>query len=195
VILHENTILARELFTEYFVCDLSACKGACCVEGEAGAPLEKEEKKILEDIYDQLKPFLRDEGRDAIQKEGHTTFDAEGDLVTPLVEGKECAYAIFDDNGIAKCGIEKAYREGAVDFKKPASCHLYPIRIQQLDELEGLNYHRWPICKPACECGSKLKIKVFQFLKEPLINRYGAEWYEGLVEIDKHLQKEDKAKP
>jgi hypothetical protein len=186
----ENTILSEDLFESYFVCDLSACKGACCVEGDAGAPLEIEEIDILENELESIKPFLREEGLQSLKENGAFVVDTDGEYVTPLVKGKECAYTTFDKNGTAKCGIEDAFRAGKTNFKKPSSCHLYPIRVQKLHEFEALNYHKWPICKPACECGSKLKVKVYQFLKEPLINKYGKDWYQQLIEVDQLLEKE-----
>ncbi len=190
----ENTILSEDLFESYFVCDLSACKGACCVEGDAGAPLEIEEIDILENELESIIPFLRKEGLKSLKENGAFVVDTDGEYVTPLVKGKECAYTTFDKNGIAKCGIEDAFRAGKTNFKKPSSCHLYPIRVQKLHEFEALNYHKWPICKPACECGSKLKVKVYQFLKEPLINKYGKDWYQQLIEVDHLLEKENSNK-
>lgn len=171
-----------------FVCDLSACKGACCVEGESGAPLELEEVNILEDELDKIKPFLREEGLKAISKHGVFTVDSDGDYVTILVGAKECAFATFDDNGIAKCGIEQAHQAGVIDFKKPVSCHLYPARLNQMTEYVGVNFHHWPICAPACECGEKLQVPVYVFLKEALIRRFGKEWYDQLCAADIYLQ-------
>lgn len=186
----EDVLLSEALFDNYFVCDLAACKGACCVEGDAGAPLEIDEIDKIEANLDQILPFLTEKGRETIKKQGVFEVEVDGEYVTPLNNGKECAFTIFDKNGIAKCGIEAAYRDGKSDFKKPSSCHLYPIRITKLKHYEALNYHEWGICKPACECGSKLKVKVYQFLKEPLINKYGVEWFQQLVEVDALLQKE-----
>jgi hypothetical protein len=186
----DDVILSEDLFEEHFVCDLSACKGACCVEGDAGAPLLFEEIEQIEANLEQIIPYLTDKGRLTIEKEGVFTVDTDGEFVTPLNDGKECAFTIFEEDGTAKCGMEKAYNEGKTDFKKPSSCHLYPIRINKLKTYDALNYHRWPICQPACECGAKLKVKVFQFLKEPLIHKYGKEWYEQLVEVNQLLEKE-----
>ena len=188
----EDIILSEELFEEYFVCDLAACKGACCVEGDAGAPLEFEEIEKVEKNLDVVLPYLSSKGRETVEKNGVFEVDTDGEFVTPLNNGKECSFTIFDENGIAKCGIEKAFLEGKSDFRKPASCHLYPIRISKLKTHEALNYHRWPICKPACECGSKLKVKVYQFLKAPLIDRYGEDWYQQLIEVDELLQEENR---
>ena len=172
-----NVLLSEDIVEKKFVCDLNACKGACCVEGDSGAPLEMEELDILDEIYDKVKPYMRPEGIAAIEEQGKFVMDFDGEYVTPLVEGAECAYVTFDSDGTAKCAIEKAYRAGEVRFPKPISCHLYPIRISKLQELDALNYHRWPICAPACDCGSKLDVRVYKFLKEPLIRKYGKEWF------------------
>lgn len=173
----EDKILSRDLFEKKFVCDLNACKGACCVEGSSGAPLTEEEIYILEDIYEEVKPYLPSKGAKAIEKHGHWVIDADGDYTTPLVgEEKECAYTIFE-NGMALCGIEKAYKEGKISFKKPISCHLYPIRITQYQKFEALNYDVWHLCKPACACGEKLQVPVYKFLKEAIIRKYGEEFY------------------
>ncbi|MBL4707568.1 MAG: DUF3109 family protein [Flavobacteriales bacterium] len=186
----ENVILSEALFEEHFACDLSACKGACCIEGDAGAPVEIEEISQIESNLEGIIPFLTEKGKKSIEKQGVFTVDTDGEYVTTLNNGKECSFTTFDKNGTAKCGIEDAYRANKSDFRKPSSCHLYPIRISKLKHYDALNYDRWDICKPACECGSKLKIKVFQFLKEPLTNKYGADWYQQLIEVNKLLEKE-----
>ena len=185
----EDVLLSEELFTAHFVCDLAACKGACCIEGDAGAPVEMEEIDKMEENLDAILPFLTPEGIESIKKLGVFTVDTDGDYVTTLNDGKECSFTTYDKNGIAKCGIEDAYGAGKSTFKKPISCHLYPIRVQKLHDMEALNYHQWNICKPACECGSKLQVKVYQFLKEPLIKKYGEEWFAQLIEVDKLLTK------
>ena len=184
----ENVILSEDLFEEYFVCDLNSCKGACCIEGDAGAPLLIEEIDKIENDIELIIPFLTEEGKNTIKQQGVFEVDTDGEYVTPLNNGKECAFTTFDKNGIAKCGIEDAHRAGKTKFKKPSSCHLYPIRVSKLQEFDALNYNKWSICKPACECGAKLKVKVFQFLKEPLINKYGKDWYQQLVEVDQLLE-------
>ena len=186
-----NTIVSKDLLDKKFVCDLSACKGACCVEGDSGAPLEEEEAAILDDIFDEVKPYMAGEGIKAIEEQGKFIIDKDGDQVTPLVEGKHCAYVFFQ-NGTAKCAIEKAHSEKKTDFKKPLSCHLYPVRITKHKEYDAVNYHRWEICRPACSCGEKLDVKIYQFLKEPLIRKYGMEWYEELKQIDETLKSEKK---
>jgi hypothetical protein len=189
MIIVRETLVSEELFEEYFVCDLKACKGACCVEGESGAPLENDELNELEAVYDLVKPYMRPEGIEAIEKKGLYTVDDDGDLVTTLVgDHGECAFVVYDGYGIAKCALEQAFLEGKTHWKKPISCHLYPVRLSNLKDYIGVNYHRWQLCKPACECGSRLKVSVFQFLKEPLIRRFGPEWYAEMLEIDEHLK-------
>lgn len=182
------------MFTKKFVCDLNACKGACCIEGDAGAPLDEEETKILDKIYPQVKPYLRPEGIKAIEMQGKWIKAKDGELETPLVNNAECAYVIFDKNGITKCGIEKAYEEGKVDYKKPVSCHLYPIRVGKTKAGEILNYDEWDICRDACKCGKSLDVKVYKFLKEPVIRKYGEEFYQMMEEADKLIEKENKSK-
>lgn len=186
----DDVLISEDLFTESFVCNLSKCKGICCVEGDAGAPLNKEETEILAEIYPSIRSYFREEGQKAIQEQGTHTIDEEGDWVTPLVNGGECAYVIFDKNGITKCGIEKAYEQGATTFHKPISCHLYPIRITQYKSFAAINYHEWNVCSDACSLGSELKVKVYQFLKKPLIRAYGEAWYNILCEAATEWYKE-----
>ena len=176
----EDKIISLDIFEKHFVCDLNACKGACCIEGDSGAPLLDEEEKILEKIYEKVKPYMREEGITEIENQGVAVYDEEGDLTTPLVNNKECAFVIFE-NGITKCTIEKAYNDDVVDFKKPISCHLFPIRIKEYRDFDAVNYEEIKICKPACECGSKLEVPLYVFLKEPLIRKYGDDWYKELL--------------
>ena len=183
----EDKIIAMEIFEKHFVCDLNACKGACCVEGDSGAPLLKEEENMLDEIYEKVKPYMRKEGITEIENQGVAVYDAEGDLTTPLVNNHECAFVIFED-GITKCTIEKAYYDGETDFKKPISCHLFPIRTKEYRDFDAVNYEEIKICKPACECGSKLEVPVYVFLKEPLIRKYGEAWYKELLETVKLLK-------
>ena len=179
-----QTLVSEELFENHFVCDLNACKGACSIEGERGAPLDADELDRLEEVMDEVKPYMRAEGLKAIEEKGLYEMDVEGDLVTPLVSTHgACAYVYFDEAGIAKCAIEKAYLAGKTSWKKPISCHLYPIRLANLSEYIALNYHHWPICAPACECGSKLQVPVYKFLKEPLERKFGVEWFAELEEV------------
>lgn len=183
----DDTLVSDDLFSERFVCDLSACKGACCVEGESGAPLESEEIDILEEELENIKPFMSEEGKARVEETGVFTVDTDGDYVTPLVNDKECAFVFFDEAGVAKCSIEKAHREGKTHFPKPISCHLYPIRLQRLKDATALNYHYWPICDPARACGAKLDVKVFRFLKDPIIRKFGKDYFDKLVEADRLL--------
>jgi len=178
-----KTIVSEEIIERDFVCNLSACKGACCVEGDAGAPLTEEEVDILRDIYPKVKPFLREEGIAAIEKQGTHIETALGELETPLVDGNECAYVTFDEKGIAGCGIENAYNDRKIDFQKPISCHLYPVRITEYSEFSALNYDRWPICDPACALGKELQVPVYKFVKTALIRKYGENWYAELEKI------------
>lgn len=180
MIIIDDTIVSDQLRDTCFVCDLSKCKGACCVEGDAGAPLEEEEISILEDVVDHIKPFMRREGIEEVERNGVFDFDAGGHYVTPLVNGRECAFVAFNDEGVAMCAIENAWKAGKTDFRKPVSCHLYPIRLSRYKEFEAINYHEWHICKPALEYGKKLNLPVYQFLKEALIRKYGEAYYNQL---------------
>lgn len=172
----DGKLLSLDVFKEEFVCNLSACKGACCVEGNAGAPVEKDEIEVLKEIYPRVAPYLTKEGREAIETQG-TSVQGHGEQETPLINGAECAYTIFDSDGTAKCGIEQAYTDGKIEWKKPISCHLYPIRVAKYTSFEALNYDRWSICSDACSLGRELKVPVYKFLKEPLIRKYGEMFY------------------
>jgi len=187
-----DKLVSEDLFDKHFVCDLNACKGECCVSGESGAPLEKGEREELEKVFPIIKKYMQPEGIAAIEKQGVAVIDSDGDEVTPLINGKECAFTFFDEKGIAKCSIEKAYREGEIDFYKPISCHMYPIRTKKLSDFTALNYHHWPICEAACSLGDKLKVTAHQFLKDPLIRAYGAEWYEQLGVVFEQWTEEKK---
>ncbi len=182
-----NTIISQDIFEKEFVCNLSACKGQCCIEGDAGAPLEEDEVDILNDLYPTLKPYLSNEGVEAIEKQGTTVIDIDGEKVTPLINNKECAYVIFDENRIAKCGIELAYEQGAIDFIKPISCHLYPIRIKKYHQFDALNYDRWSICHAACTLGEQLQVTILDFLETPLKRKYGDQWFAECKEVQSIL--------
>ena len=182
MIIIKDTITSDDIKENFFVCDLQKCKGACCVEGDLGAPLEEEELEILDEEYEKVKPYLTDKGKEAIDKQGKYIYDEDGDYSTPTIGGKECAYAVYDDKGLLKCGIELAYNDGKINFKKPISCHLYPIRISKYQNFKAINYDRWEICDPACSLGKALKVPLFEFLKEPLIRKFGEEWYNNLLE-------------
>ncbi len=175
-----NTIVSEEILDVGFVCDLQACKGVCCVEGEAGAPVEPDERVILDRIYPVVKPYLTPEGVKAIESQGTYITNPKGEYETPLIDGGACAYVVFDERGIAGCGIEKAYHEGEVDFPKPVSCHLYPVRVTQYSHLTAVNYHAWSICNDACVLGGQRKIPVYRFVKDALIRRFGRDWYDEL---------------
>jgi hypothetical protein len=183
MIVLQNTVISDDIKEKFFVCNLEKCKGACCVEGDLGAPLETEELQILADNYEQIKPYLSDAGRQAIAEQGLYIKDWEDDFSTTTIGNRECAYAIYDENLTLKCGIEQAYLDGKISWKKPISCHLYPIRITKYDGFEALNYDKWQICNPACSFGADLGVRVYQFLKEPLIRKYGAEWYQELESL------------
>lgn len=181
MILIENTCISDDIADQFFVCNIDKCKGACCVEGDSGAPLDEEELPILEAIYEHVKPYLTEAGIKVIEEEGVYTKDWEGDYVTPVIDGRECVYAFYDSEKVLKCGIEAAHADGKIDYKKPISCHLYPIRITKYEEFHAINYDRWDICSPACSLGQELGVPVYKFLKEPLVRAYGPEWYAQLV--------------
>ena len=182
----EGKLVSKALLGEMFACDIARCKGACCVEGDLGAPLAEDELEILENIYPKVKPYLNKAGKKAIAEQGTSVLDFTRNFSTPLVNGKECAYTIFE-NGIAFCGIEKAWEAGEVDFKKPISCHLYPIRTHTRNGVEKLNYDRWTICSPACARGENEGIKVYAFLKDAIIRKYGEAFFDALEAVEKAL--------
>lgn len=187
----DNVMLSDEVIEEEFVCDLTRCKGGCCVDGDCGAPLTEEETHIIARIYPDIKPCLDATYIPEIEKQGTHTIDNEYGYVTPTVNGGICVYGYTDEAGTVKCGIEKAWREGLTDFRKPISCHLYPIRITVFPDYEAVNYEPRPqLCKPACKLGKKLKVPVYKFLKEPLIRKYGEEFYGVLEQIaEEHFKK------
>lgn len=164
-----------------FVCHLEKCKGACCVEGDLGAPLAEDELDEMKQIQKYVRPYLTEAGQKAIAEQGPYILDEDGDYSTPTVGGRECAYAHYDEKGILKCGIEQAYLDGKIAFRKPISCHLYPIRITRKKNLEAVNYHEWKICSAACSYGKALQVPLYKFLKDPLIRKYGESWYGELV--------------
>lgn len=175
-----KTIISEEIIEKDFVCNLNACKGACCIDGDAGAPLEASETQILQDIYEHVKPYLREEGIKAIETQGVFITTENGDLETPLIDDADCAYVIFDKKGTALCGIEQAYIDGKINWKKPLSCHLYPVRVKDYSEFSAVNYHKWHICDDACSLGKELQVPVYKFVKEALIRKFGEDWYSEL---------------
>ena len=191
----DQFVILDEVIENQFVCNLEACKGACCWEGDYGAPLEEEELDVLDAIYENIKPLLSSEAIQSIEKEGRYVYvEEEKEFATPLLENAACAYLIFEDNGIAKCALEKANEMQLTDFPKPISCHLYPIRIESMEHslFKKIRYDQWDICSAACENGLKLEVQVFEFLKKPLIRKFGAEFYERLEDIAKYHKKEDR---
>jgi hypothetical protein len=180
----KDTLISQDLIEKNFSCDLEKCKGACCVRGDSGAPLTQEEVELLPEIINQIKPFLRKEGRAAIEEQGTHVVDDENESVTPLVNGQECAYVIFE-KGIARCGIEKAFEAKAITFRKPVSCHLYPVRLKKYDRFIAVNYDKWEICEPARKMGDNLKIPVYKFVRRALIRRFGEDWYMHLKIADR----------
>lgn len=185
-----QVLLSDEVVQEQFVCDLNSCKGGCCVDGDCGAPLTEDETKIINKIYPKIKKYLPEEYIAQIEKQGTHVWDDEYGHVTPTVNGGVCVYAYTEETGVVKCGIEKAWKEGVVDFQKPISCHLYPIRIKQYDGYEAVNYEpREVMCKPACRLGKKLQVPVYKFLKDSLIRKYGEEFYETLDAVAQQILK------
>lgn len=184
-----KTIVSEEILQKDFVCNLSACKGACCIAGDAGAPLDEKETEILEDIYPRVKPFLREEGIKAIEEQGTSVIGEDGEYETPLIGGADCAYVTFDEKGTALCGIEEAYNQGEISWKKPVSCHLYPVRTQDYSEFSAVNYHHWYICDDACTLGKELQVPVYKFVKEALIRKYGEDWYAELEKVAEKIAK------
>jgi hypothetical protein len=188
----DDTIISLELLDESFVCDLEICKGNCCIEGDDGAPLENSEVQILENIIPVIWDDLTDKSKEVIRKQGVSYIDDDGEPVTSIVNGAECVFTYTDESGKCKCAIEKAFRAGKTDFYKPISCHLYPVRLQRYSDYTAVNYHRWSVCNCARKLGGKLGMPVYKFLKEPLIRKFGVEWYEQLEIADAELKNRKK---
>jgi len=186
-----KTIVSLDLITSHFTCDLQTCKGACCVSGDSGAPLEPDEAEILGDIFHVLRPYLSEKSVKSIEEQGTSVIDIERDTVTPLIDGKECSFCIVE-NGINFCAIEKAWFDKKIDFRKPISCHLYPIRVKKYSSFTGLNYDKWEICKPARNLGTQKGLPVFRYLKEPLIRAFGEDFYAQVEEAAKLLEENKK---
>jgi hypothetical protein len=174
-----RTIVSLDVLEKKFLCDLLKCKGACCVEGDSGAPLKNDEAEAIKDSFPEVEAYLSVEQRNEVSKQGFAVIDKDGDLVTPLYNNRQCVYSL-EENGILKCGIEKAFLDGKISFRKPVSCHLFPIRITEYKRFDAVNYQQIDICKPGRECGKSAKLPLYVFLKEPLIRKYGEEWYEQL---------------
>ncbi len=177
-----DTLVSLDLIERHFLCDLSRCKGECCIEGDAGAPITAEEYETLQRltpiVYDTLSP----QAQKVLQEQGPAYYDEDGDLVTSIVDGRDCVFTTYGPDGMCYCALEKAFREGKTDFYKPISCHLYPVRLKDYDGFTAVNLHRWKICKCAEVLGRAKGVRAYQFLKEPLIRRFGAQWYADLCE-------------
>ena len=187
----EDVVVSFDVLREKFLCNLDACKGECCIEGDAGAPVELDEVEKLEEVLPIIWEELSPEARAVIEKQGVVYTDQEGDLVTSIVNNKDCVFTCYDEKGCCYCAIEKAYRDGKTDFYKPVSCHLYPIRIGDYGPYKAVNYHRWDVCKAAVLLGKKENVAVYQFLKEPLIRKFGEKWYQELEVAVKELKAHD----
>lgn len=183
----DDKIISKDVFQKHFVCDLKSCKGACCVEGDSGAPITIKEEIKLKKNYEKIRPFMRKEAIETVQKTGLATLDFEEELTTTLVNNRECVF-VFYENGISKCAVEKAYLQGKTDFKKPISCHLFPIRVKEYPTFEAVNYEKIKICKSACDYGGKLQVRVYEFLKEPLVRKYGDKWYKKLLILAEEIR-------
>ena len=186
----DDTIISMDCLSEKFCCDLEACKGASCIEGDAGAPVELDEVAELEEALPKVWNELSASSQAVIDRQGVVYTDRDGDLVTSIVNGKDCVFTCYDDKGNCFCALEKAYREGRSNFYKPASCHLYPIRLEKIGDMTALNYHRWDVCRMAVEKGKQLNLPVYRFLKEPLIRRFGEAWYEELEKAVEELKEQ-----
>lgn len=184
----DNKIISSEVFDRKFVCDLNACKGACCIEGDAGAPINKAEELAIIAHLPKIKPFMQSEGVTVINTQGVSCKDPEGDLVTTLINGKECAFVHYDEHNIAKCAIETACIAEKIPNLKPISCHLYPIRVKQINDYIAINFDEWKVCGPACVCGEKLAVPVFRFLKTPLVRAFGESFYKELELVAKEIE-------
>jgi hypothetical protein len=186
-----RTIVSRNVFEQRFVCDLLKCRGACCVEGDSGAPLTPEEARLIKEEYSEFKENIPVLHQKEIEKQGFFVIDEDKDLVTPLVHRRQCAYSFYDARGIIKCSIEKAFFEGKVSFRKPLSCHLFPIRITEYKRFDAINYEELDICKPGQSCGKEMQMPLFRYLREPLIRKYGAEWYKEMEIAAEFLEKKN----
>ena len=183
-----DVVVSMDIFREKFLCDLNACKGQCCVEGDAGAPLGLDEVAELEEVLPVVEKDLSPEAREVIGRQGVCYVDRDGDLVTSIVNGKDCVFTCYDAHGCCCCTVEKAYRAGKTGFYKPLSCHLYPIRVGDYGPYKALNYHRWDVCRSAVSLGEKENVRLYEFLKEPLIRRFGSEWYDELLNIAREFE-------
>ena len=183
-----DTIISMDVIESQFICDLCKCKGQCCVDGDAGAPLEEEEYDKINEILPIIWDELSSKAQELITKQGISYRDYDGELVTSIIKGKECVFTYFDENGVCKCVLDTAYRDGRISFPKPISCHLYPIRLQKYKDFTAVNYHNWSVCNPAVKLGKKEGVALYKFLKEPLIRKFGEEWYMEVCEAAKMIE-------
>ncbi|MCH5334901.1 MAG: DUF3109 family protein [Alistipes sp.] len=186
----DGKIVSTDILTEHFCCDLDGCRGECCVDGNAGAPLEQEEAVVLRTEYANYRPYMTSKGIEAVERDGFAVIDCDGDLTTPLVDNAECAYS-YNEGGITLCAVERAWREGRTLFRKPVSCHLYPIRLVNFSNgTIGLNYHRWSVCAPARICGRKSGLPVYRAVKDALVRRFGEDFYKALECAEEYMKNE-----
>lgn len=178
----QNTIVTLDLAEEFFCCDLDKCLGACCIEGDAGAPVTIDEVEKIEEALPVVEPEMLPRAVEEVRQNGVAYVDQEGDLVTTILDGRNCAFTCYAPGGICLCALEKAFREGKTGFKKPASCSLYPLRLTTYPTFTAVNYHRWKICRDAVANGRKKGIRLYQFLRGPLTERFGKEWYDELAQ-------------
>ena len=175
-----KTIVSLDVLESKFCCDVNQCKGACCIEGDSGAPLTQDEAETIEQLFPFFKEYLSEANIAEIAKQGFSLIDQDGDLVTPIVGKNECVFTFVDDNGITFCAIERAFFEKNTDFRKPVSCHLFPIRITEYKRFDGVNYEKLKICKPGRVCGKSEDLPLWKYLKDPLVRKYGESWYDEL---------------
>ena len=194
MLLIKDTMVSLDLIERFFVCDLDSCLGQCCIDGDAGAPLLEEEREEIERHMDEILPLLNPSAQSIIKECGASYIDEEGDLVTQIVEGKDCVFTTYAEGGKCLCALEKAYREGKLPQLKPSSCHLYPVRLRKYGDMTAVNLHRWKIRKCAEILGRSRKVRAYEFLKEPLIRKFGEEWYAELEHTAKEwlCQQENK---
>ena len=181
----QHTILSNDIFEECFICDLAKCKGQCCVDGASGAPITQEEYDEINEILPTIWHYLSLKAQQLIEEQGIAYTDSDGELVTSIINGEECVFTYFDADGVCKCAIDTAYREGEIAVPKPVSCHLYPIRLREYDGFTAVNYNRLSVCQSAVRLGRKKGVALYQFLKEPLLRKFGEEWYNEVCEVAK----------
>lgn len=191
MILHQNTLVSLDLFEKRFVCQLKKCRGVCCVEGDIGAPLEEEEVALIEKDMEKIKPYMTRPALRLLKTQNFYIRDSEADLVTCCIDGKDCIF-VYREKGINKCAIEKAWMEKKINFQKPISCHLYPVRLNKIDTLTFVNYNKWNICDPALEYGKENNVPLFVFLKDALVRKFGKLWYDELTLIAREYEESEK---